>query len=139
DSLRSDRPNVTINDQMSFSAHDVELGSGPSGFKSKMAALKGDFVAPVCTEVGGASCDGNEGRNTFRGPGLFETDLSLFKKIPLGSNESRYLQFRAETFNLFNRTNLGCGAQGVAVTGNLSSATHSSQRDLFEQREVGFK
>ena len=46
------------------------------------------------------------GRNTFRGPGIADTDFSLFKNIPLGKNEHRYLEFRAEGFNVFNRVNL---------------------------------
>ncbi len=37
------------------------------------------------------------------GPALQEWDLSVHKQIPL--TESRYLQFRAEFFNIFNHTN----------------------------------
>jgi hypothetical protein len=37
------------------------------------------------------------------GPGLEDWDFSVHKKIPL--SETRYLQFRAEIFNIFNRTN----------------------------------
>ncbi len=46
---------------------------------------------------------GNVGRNSLQGPGLFETDLSLAKRIPL--NERVNLQLKAEFFNLFNHTN----------------------------------
>jgi hypothetical protein len=46
---------------------------------------------------------GNLQRNLIRLPGIFNTDLALFKNIPLG--EKRSLQFRWETYNLFNRAN----------------------------------
>jgi len=48
---------------------------------------------------------GNLGRNTLRGPGLANLDLSLFKTTQL--SERVNLEFRAETFNLFNRANFG--------------------------------
>ena len=46
---------------------------------------------------------GNLGRNTVTGPGLVNVDLSFFKNTDL--SESTSLQFRVETFNLFNRNN----------------------------------
>ena len=44
---------------------------------------------------------GNSGRNITVGPGTNQIDLSLFKNIPL-PHEGMRLEFRAETFNLFN-------------------------------------
>jgi len=32
-------------------------------------------------------------------------DMSLFKNIPLGSNEQRFMQLRLEAFNVFNHPN----------------------------------
>jgi hypothetical protein len=46
---------------------------------------------------------GNMRRNLLRLPGIFNSDLALFKNIPLG--ERGRLQFRWETYNLFNHTN----------------------------------
>jgi hypothetical protein len=46
---------------------------------------------------------GDEGRGNFHGPGINETDLSLFKNIRF--TESRYVQLRLEAFNVFNHTN----------------------------------
>ncbi len=43
---------------------------------------------------------GNVGRNTMRGPGVVNTDLSLFRTFKL--TERFNLQFRAEAFNLSN-------------------------------------
>jgi hypothetical protein len=43
---------------------------------------------------------GNVGRNTMRGPGVVNMDLSLFRSFKL--NEQFTLQFRAEAFNVSN-------------------------------------
>jgi hypothetical protein len=49
---------------------------------------------------------GNLGRNTMIGPGLLNTDLSVVKNFPVRRiSESFNVQFRAEFFNAFNRTN----------------------------------
>ena len=47
-----------------------------------------------------------------RAPALYNEDFSLFKKFGLG-NESRYLEFRAEFFNIFNRVVFGAPATNV--------------------------
>jgi carboxypeptidase family protein len=58
------------------------------------------------------------------GPGLIDWDFSVHKKIPL--NESKYLQFRAEIFNVFNRTNFsnpdGGFSDGATEFGKITSA-----------------
>ena len=46
---------------------------------------------------------GNAGRNILRGPGLGTWDFSLLRNFRL--RESSKLVFRAEMFNIFNRTN----------------------------------
>ena len=43
---------------------------------------------------------GNIGRNSFRGPRAFTSDLSIVKKIPV--YERLNVQFRTDVFNLFN-------------------------------------
>ena len=47
--------------------------------------------------------NGTAGRNTCNGPGLFQTDASLYKNIRLGRRVK--LQLRFEVFNLFNTVN----------------------------------
>ena len=62
-----------------------------------------DFTTPALGQ------DGTLGRNTFVGPGYADVDLSAFKntKIPwFWGGEGATFQFRADFFNLFNRTNL---------------------------------
>jgi hypothetical protein len=43
----------------------------------------------------------------FRGPGINNFNLSLFKKVPLGHNEQRYIQLRMEAYNALNHTQWG--------------------------------
>jgi hypothetical protein len=57
------------------------------------------FVLPA------AGTWGDLGRGAYRGPGLANVDFSVFKNTRLSEGVS--LQFRAEFFNLLNRTNLG--------------------------------
>jgi len=47
---------------------------------------------------------GTFGRNTLRNPAFYDLDFGLHKNFRLWS-EDRYLQFRAEAFNLLNKTN----------------------------------
>ena len=58
------------------------------------------------------------------GPGLIDWDFSVHKKIPL--NEAKYLQFRAEMFNVFNRTNYsnpdGGFSDGPTSFGKIATA-----------------
>ncbi len=125
DGIKADRPDfIGASDQLTFTPSQVKYGSSTAGNNSAMQdILTGQFAPPLCTSVGNINCDGTTGRNTFRGPGLNNTDFSLFKKIPLGKNESRYLQFRAETFNLFNHTNLNPPvAQTTSASFGLSEA-----------------
>jgi len=45
---------------------------------------------------------GNASKHPFIGPGVNNFDISIFKNFRLGSDESRGLQFRFETYNAFN-------------------------------------
>lgn len=69
---------------------------------------------------------GDVGRNTLRGPGLFQIDLALQKRFVI--NGSRSLAFRWEAFNAFNRQNLGNPGTSISsssafgrITGPLNS------------------
>ncbi|MGH9465949.1 MAG: carboxypeptidase regulatory-like domain-containing protein [Terriglobales bacterium] len=58
-----------------------------------------DFSAPT-------SGFGQQQRNQFRGPGFFDTDLSLNKDIPVTRlSESAQFSFGVQFFNLFNHPN----------------------------------
>jgi len=65
---------------------------------------------------------GNSGRNAFRGPGFFDTDLSLVKRFRV--KESMFVSFRAEAYNLFNTVNFnppGVNLQTPATFGVISA------------------
>jgi hypothetical protein len=55
---------------------------------------------------------GNEGRNTCRGAGVVNADLSLVRNFRLG--EKARLQFRAESFNVMNHANFGLPVNDLA-------------------------
>ncbi len=70
------------------------IGSGVRFFTPEQFSR---FSVPVAGSVG------NSGRNAFRGPGFFNTDLSLVKRFRLA--ERKFITFRAEGYNLLNTVN----------------------------------
>ena len=63
---------------------------------------------------------GTLGRNTLRGPGFHNFDVSLIKDTPFGRRgnaEAFTLEFRAEFFNVFNLVNFGLPANIVRGSG----------------------
>jgi hypothetical protein len=74
---------------------------------------------------------GNAGRNIARGYPFRELDLGLHKNFYLGA-ESRYLQFRAEAFNLTNQTNFSSPNTTVNNTafGSITQAYPARQIQL---------
>lgn len=56
-------------------------------------------------------------RDILRYGGIQNWDMSLFKNLPLGNNEARYLQLRLEAFNVFNHPNFTGQNYGYNVNG----------------------
>ncbi len=56
-------------------------------------------------------------RDTIRYGGLQNWDMSLFKNIPFGKSEGRYIQLRLEAFNAFNHPNFTSQNYGFSVNG----------------------
>jgi hypothetical protein len=79
-------------------------GSGVFYFTPEQVAL---FTFP------GAGEHGKSGRNVFRNPGFFETDMSLVKKFAITERHS--VSFRAEAYNLFNHPNFGLAAANLNI------------------------
>ena len=88
---------------------------------------------------------GNAGRNLGRGPSFYQFDLGLQKSFALPViNESSKLEFRAEFFNLLNKTNFG--APSGTATGIVFRADGSLQtaggfgtiRSAFPARQIQF-
>jgi hypothetical protein len=80
---------------------------------------------------------GNVGRNTMRGPGVVNMDLSLFRTFKL--REWMNLQFRAESFNLSNTPHFA-NPNGNANSSNFGriTATQSAGDAVGRSRELRF-
>jgi hypothetical protein len=74
---------------------------------------------------------GSAGRNDVRGYAFYQTDMGLHKDFPLW-RESRKLEFRAEFFNLFNRTNF------TAPNSTASDSAFGTIRSTFPARMIQF-
>lgn len=61
----------------------------------------------------GAGEIGTGGRNAFRGPRFFNTDLSLVKAFKI--TERHRVTYRAEAYNLFNHVNFGLPGASIAT------------------------
>jgi hypothetical protein len=70
------------------------------------------WLNPAAFQVAPQGRYGNSARQPLYGPGFFQADVSLLKDFRIG--ESSKLQFRTETFNIFNRPNF---AQPNTVVG----------------------
>src|SRR5881296_654934 len=81
------------------------------------------FLPPV------AGTFGNVGRDSFRGPGMWNVDTSLFKRISL--REQVNLQFRAEVFNALNHANFAHPNLIVFSSGNDISPTAGTITDTI--------
>jgi len=90
-----------------------------------------DFVKPP------AYTFGNSRRNILFGPGTKQFDVSLFKSIHFNESSTRYLQLRAEAFNVFNipQFNNPNAQIGGSTAGKITSA---GQPVLFQRtsREI---
>jgi hypothetical protein len=111
--ITTPRPNVT-------GASMYLVGGNPLNYLNAAAFSVPSYAQPW----------GNAGRNLVRMPAFYDLDLGVHKKFPLGT-ESRYVQFRAEAFNLLNRTNF-------APPGTLSanSSGFSVFTSTFAPRQI---
>jgi hypothetical protein len=77
---------------------------------------------------------GNVSRGSFRGPGLADLDMSLFKNTSL--TERYKLQFRAEAFNILNRSNFNSpnpivfSGTSISPSAGLITATATTSRQI---------
>lgn len=78
-----------------------------------------------------AGQSGSAPRNSVRGPGMINTDLSFIKRVPFG--DTKAVEIRVEGFNIFNRVNLG-----VPVTDFSSSSFGRIQSTATGAREFQF-
>jgi len=72
---------------------------------------------------------GNAGRNTIRGPGIQEWDISLFKTFRL--HERFSAQLRGDAFNIFNNANFD-GVSTAFGAGNFGAVTSARQARVMQ-------
>jgi hypothetical protein len=85
--LVSERPNLVAGQPLYLST------GNPVNYLNPAAYTVPNYTQPF----------GNAPRNNVKTPFVYETDFGLHKNFAI--TESRYLQFRAEAFNLLNKTN----------------------------------
>jgi hypothetical protein len=105
--------NSTLNSDQSMRP-DV---TGDPNFGAKN---RNHWFNPTAFTVPGLYVFGNAGRNSLRGPGIFEADWSLDKRFRI--TEKSNLEFRWEVFNALNWTNLA----------NPSNATDSAAAGVIQ-------
>ena len=105
------------------------FGGGVRFFTPEQAAL---FSVPEPGSIG------NSGRNTFRGPGFFNTDLSVVKRFRL--REKMAVTFRTEAYNLLNTVNFNAPAVNLQTpqTFGVISATPTGASNQSGARIMQF-
>lgn len=73
---------------------------------------------------------GTAGRNTLRSYAFYQLDLGLQKNFRIPIRESARVEFRAEAFNLLNKTNFG------AANGDRSSGAFGTVRSTYAARQI---
>ena len=84
---------------------------------------------------------GNSGRNSFHGPGLNNTDLTLSKRVFLNKEGKRYFELRAEGYNVFNHTQFQTQSttisfSGTGVNGDINSSNFGRVLSALPGRTV---
>ncbi len=92
------------------------------------------LINPNCfTKPSTPGSIGNLQRNFIRLPSIYNTDVALFKNFRWG--ESRSIQFRWETYNLFNHTNFTDinGAMSFTIDATTAAVTGGACPSGFSQ------
>jgi hypothetical protein len=97
------------------------------------------YTLPATRDANGnlLSPFGNASRNPGRTPAFYQTDLSLNKKFSTPI-ESLKVEFRAESYNLFNHTNLYLPASGLGGTLGGTPTSGGQITSTFEPRIIQF-
>jgi hypothetical protein len=99
-------------------------------------AIVAQYLNKAAFVVNALGTYGVLGRNTFRGPGSFNTDMGLHKDFPV--REAMRFQFRFEAFNIFNNVNLN-NPNGTVTSGNFMKITGISTDPRILQFALRFE
>jgi hypothetical protein len=92
-----------------------------------------DIIQPAT----GLPCTGNSGRNAFTGPNFIAMDFAIQKGFTLGG-ESRMLSFRAEFYNLFNRSNFYNPISQLSTDGFTPNPSFGLIKSAHDPRQIQF-
>ena len=99
----------------------------PKGERTPQRAFRTEVVRPPDASNFGI---GNASKDSLRGPGINNWDISIFKNFPLSQDGARRLQFRCEMYNALNHNqfsgvNTGArfDASGKQVNGRFGEYT----------------
>jgi Carboxypeptidase regulatory-like domain/TonB-dependent Receptor Plug Domain/TonB dependent receptor-like, beta-barrel len=92
-----------------------------------------NYFIPTCLQRPPVTAPfGNAGRNIARSDNFFQFDLGVQKQFGLPFGEATSLEFRAEFFNFFNKTNF------QAPTADITSSAFGTISSAFPARQVQF-
>jgi hypothetical protein len=122
------RPNLVGSVHVTGSRNGYFTTTG--GLPLQSNGLRRDTIGPWQRPAFGTF--GSAGRNSLRGPGFFQADVSIAKNISL--TESSSIQFRTDIFNLFNKVNLDnpipcvdCPGGGIIINTAFNGAALQRQ------------
>ena len=129
---RNERPNSSL---PSFVPSRAEWANGWGNNPATGGAFAGVpvFSAPCL------GCLGNLGRNTFVGPGTWETDMTLAKNFKV--TEKINVKFEGAAFNIFNRPNYVLATAGGGAHNDIRSGIFGKAAGTLGARvmQVGAK
>jgi Carboxypeptidase regulatory-like domain/TonB dependent receptor len=92
----------------------TDQATGPNGY---VGTGSGYFLNPAAFTIPTNGQFGTCAPRGFHGPGLWGTDLSLFREFPV--TESKRFEFRAEFFNAFNHPNFQSPSPSAGSPGSF--------------------
>jgi hypothetical protein len=101
--------------------------SGEPFYLDDDTAPGGRVINRAAFAIPAAGTSGNLGRNALRGFPLWQVDFAIQREIPLYNQVK--MQFRVESFNLFNHPNFGA-IQTLLTATNFGQATNMMNRNL---------
>ncbi|HEU5233837.1 MAG TPA: carboxypeptidase-like regulatory domain-containing protein [Terriglobales bacterium] len=106
-----------------YACPDVPNQVAPIRFEDPRVG-KNFWFDPTSFQTEAIGTFGNTHRNPLHGPGINSTDAAIFKNIYFWpGNESRYIQLRLESYNVFNHTNFYNPASVNNISNSITSGT----------------
>jgi hypothetical protein len=125
-----DKSGTAIMEDRGVFLSDNVYGPGACGNRAPCV----NYLNPAAFGLPTVGTYGNIGKYALHGPNLINYDGGLFKTIPI-HNERVQLQFRAECFNVLNRTNFF--TPGQSATGTVGPVPSSAQAATISSAGFG--